>query len=177
MPSQYGQEAIKKCRELYCKFGGKDFDAIEREMQTAYPKWRRQNLHPRGNKSLGWIVEHNFDKSLEEYLKTQTVAVTDDVQNLYLGIKTVREKLQEKVQTGEGTRDDIYAFRDYAKLEMEARKSLDLSKDNYESFVAIWEKILAWLPEIDEIAATALLSGDVAERLVLRAKSEYGKED
>ena len=81
MPSQYPPEAIEKCRKLYCKFGGKDFDAIQREMRKEYPTWRKQNLKPRGkgaDSRLGWIVEHNFDKSLHEYLKTQVISVTNE---------------------------------------------------------------------------------------------------
>ncbi|KAK0039539.1 hypothetical protein Bpfe_031024 [Biomphalaria pfeifferi] len=138
----------------------------------------RAKSHSRGkgkNARLGWIIEYNFDKSLEEYLKTQTAALNDDVQNLYLGIKKVREALQQKVINGEGSRDDIYAFRDYANLEMKAREKLDLEKDNFETFVVCFEKLLAWLPDIDENAATAFLSGDVAERVLEKARIEYGE--
>lgn len=181
MPKQYAKEVVEKARSLYCKFGGKDFDAIEREMRKEYPTWRKQNLKARGKGSdsrLGWIDEYQFDKSLVEYAKTQIVAVTDDVQKLYLGIKKTRETLELKV-AGEGatpTRDEIYAYRDFCKLEMEARGKLDLTKDNYESFVACFEKMLTWLPEIDEKAATAFLSNDVAEQILERARVEYGEE-
>lgn len=180
MPKRYPQKAVEKARELYCKFGGKNFDQIELEMRKTYPEWREQNLHSRGkgkNARLGWIIEYNFEKSLEEYLKTQPSALTDDVQNLYLGIKKVRESLQEKVIDGKGTRDDIYAFRDYANLEMKARDKLDLEKDNFETFVVIFEKLLAWLPDIDEAAAKAFLSGDVAERILEKARIEYGESE
>ncbi|HQU83926.1 MAG TPA: hypothetical protein PKY59_12400 [Pyrinomonadaceae bacterium] len=178
MPKRYSQEAVETARKLYCKFDGKNFDEIEKEMQKTYPEWKEQNLHSRGkgkNARLGWIIEYNFDKSLEEYRKTQPAALIDDVQNLYLGIKKVRESLQEKVVGGKGTRDDIYAFRDYANLEMKAREKLDLEKDNFETFVVCFEKFLAWLPDIDEAAATAFLSGNVAERILEKARIEYGE--
>lgn len=181
MPSKYDQSAIEYCRLIYCKNGGNNFDAIEQEMREKYPNWVKGNLIDKGkgrSARFGWITKHNFEKSLQEYLKTQTVAVNDDVQKLYLGIKKVRETLQEKV-TGDKatpTRDDIYAYRDFAKLEMEARDKLDLEKDNYESFAACFEKLLAWLPDIDLNAAKAFLTGDTAERILAKARVEYGEE-
>ncbi len=98
MPKQYGDDAIQKARELYCKFGGKDFDAIEAEMRKTFPTWRKQNLISRGKGSdsrLGWVDSYQFDKSLVEYQRIQIAAVTDDIQKLYLGIKKTREKLEK----------------------------------------------------------------------------------
>lgn len=181
MPSKYDQEAIEHCRKIYCKHGGINFDAIENEMREKYPNWVKGNLIDKGKgraARFGWITKHNFEKSLQEHLKTQVVAVSDDVQKLYLGIKKTRETLEAKV-TGEKaspSRDDIYAYRDFCKLEMEARNRLELEKDNYESFVACFEKLLAWLPDIDPKAATAFLSGDTAERILAKARVEYGEE-
>ena len=94
MPKQYGKDVIEKARLLYCKFGGQDFDAIETEMRKEFPTWRKQNLKAKGkgkDSRLGWIDEHQFDKSLIEYQKTLIVSVNDDVQKLYLGIKKTRE--------------------------------------------------------------------------------------
>ncbi len=179
MPKRYSQEVVERARKLYCENGGKNFDVIENEMRKVFPSWRKQNLIGRGkgkDSRLGWIDEHNFDKSLLEYQKTQIVAVNDDIQKLYLGIKAVREKLQDKVTGDNPTRDDIYAFRDFCKLEMEARTKLDLEKDSYETFVAGFEKMLAWLQEIDKNTALAFLSGDTAEQILERARIEYGEE-
>lgn len=180
MPRQYDQDAIELCRKLYCKYGGKNLDALEKEMRDQYPGWLKQTLFNRGKDKdfrQGWIERYGFDKSLQEYLKTQIAGVTDDVQKFYLGIKSVRETLETKVKNGNGTRDDLFAYRDFCKLEMEARQKLDLEKDSYENFVACFEKHLAWLPEIDEKAAAAFLTGDVAERILARARAEYGEQE
>lgn len=179
MAIQYEQEAVEFCRNLYCKYGGKDHAAVEREMRERFPKWRQQNLRDRQGKDarLGWINRYNFEKSLEEYLKTQVVSVTDDVQKRYLGIKGVCDRLQSKVEGGEATRDEIYSYRDFCKLEMEYRLKLDLQKDSYESFAAGLEKLLAWLPEIDKQCAASFLSGDTVEQILARARTEYGKQE
>lgn len=184
MPKTYNQDAVELARKLYCKYGGRNLDAIQKEMRLAgYVNWQKSTLFNRGDHEkktfrFGWIEKFGFDKSLQEWLKTSIVAVTDDVQKLYLGIKSVREKLEEKVKNPDegSTRDDIYAYRDFCKLEMDARQKLDLAKDNYESFVACFEKMLAWLPDIDEKAAVAFLSGDTAERMLEKARIEYGEE-
>lgn len=182
MPKTYNQEAVELARKLYCKYGGKNYDAIQKEMRLAgYVGWQKSTLFNRGkdeNKTyrVGWIEKFGFENSLQEFVKTQVFAVTDDVQKLYLGIKAVRENLQTKATGKEATRDDFYAFRDFAKLEMDARAKLDLAKDNYESFATCFEKMLAWLPDIDEKAALAFLSGDTAERVLERARIEYGEE-
>ncbi len=84
--------------------------------------------------------------------------------------------LNKKVTEGEPTRDELYSYRDFCKLEMEARAKLDLEKDNYEGFAAYFEKMLAWLPEIDMNAAKVFLSGDIAERVLEKARIEYGEE-
>jgi hypothetical protein len=175
MPKRYGENAIQKARELFCKFGGKDFDAIEKEMQKDFPTWRKQNLIPRGKKAdsrLGWIIEYNFEKSLAEYQKIQIEAVTDDVQKLYLGIKKTRERLEKKAVDGTATRDELYSYRDFCKLETDTRAKLDLEKDNFEGFAFYLEKMLAWLPEIDMNAAKVFLSGDIAERILEKARIE-----
>lgn len=179
MPTEYDREAIEHCRELYCKNGGKNFDAIEAGMQEVFPNWSKQNLFDRNGKKPrhGWITKHSFDKSLQEYLKVKAVTVLDDVQKRYLGIKAVCDRLEDKIKAKEDTRDDLFMYRDYCKLEMEYRLKLDLSKDSYENFVACFEKLLAWLPDIDAKAAKAFLSGDVAERLLAKAKSDYGEQE
>lgn len=181
MPQQYEQTAIETCRKLYCKFGGKNADAIEQAMRAAgYVGWKAQNLWNRGkgrNERVGWVERYGFDKSLSEYLKIQIEGVTDDVQKLYLEIKSARESVGAKVKSGTASSQEITAHVNYCRLEMDARTRLDLQKDSYEAFVAVFEKFLMWLPDISESAAVALLSGDAAERLLARARAEYGEQE
>jgi hypothetical protein len=175
----YSNEAIEHCRKLYCKYGGKNFDAIEQEMHKAgWDGWRQQNLRDRGkgaNAKLGWITKYGFEKSLKIYTETLVEKVNDDEQDLYVGIKRVRQTLQKLVDSGEATKDEIYQYRDFCKLEIEARKSLDLSRDNLETFVSGFEKLVMWLGEIDPAAAKLLVkSGD---KLTALATAHYGKTE
>ncbi len=181
MAKTYDQPAIELARTLYCKYGGKSLDRLEREMRDAgYAGWLQQNLFNRGkdeNFREGWISKYGFDKSLKLHVETQIESVTDDVQKLYIEIKTAREKVGEKVKSGRANKDEINAHINYIRLEISAIKDLDLSKDSYEIFVVCFEKLLAWLPEVNEPAALALLTGDVAERLLERARTDYGEQE
>lgn len=179
MAATYSQEAIDMCRSLYLKYGGKNYDAIEREMQKAYPGWRKQNLVDKGRGGRareGWVNRYGFDKSLELYLKIQTEAVLNDSQKLYLGVKQTREALQEKVVGKTASKDDLYAYRDFVKLEMEAKRELDLGRANFETFVDAWEKQLSWLPEFVSPSSLGELISS-SEKLLERARLEYGESE
>lgn len=175
---QYSNEAIEFARKLYCKYGGKNFDAIEREMQQQWPGWRQQNLRDRGkgaNAKLGWISRYGFEKSLRIYTERLVESVNDDEQDLYIGIKKVRQELQRLVESGEAKKDEIYQYRDFCKLEIEARKNLDLSRDNLETFVSGYEKLLMWLGELDPAAAKMLIKH--GDKLTALATAHYGKTE
>lgn len=179
MSQRYDQEAIELCRKLYCKYGGKNYDAIEAEMQKVYPGWRRSNLFDRKKKKTdkvpheGWINKYGFDNSLKLHLQKLTESVNDDEQDLYLGIKAVRKRLQTTVAAGEATRDELYQYRDFCKLEIEARRNLDLSRDNLETFVSGYEKLLTWAADIDKDLAKLLVKH--GSKMAELAEAHYGK--
>lgn len=164
---------------LYCRYGGKNYPAIEREMRKAgWPSWSQTNLMDRGrgkNAKLGWINRFNYERSLQDYNERLVEKVNDDAQDLYIGIKQVRKTLQTKVTSGKCTKDELYSYRDFCKLEIEARRNLDLSRDNLETFVACFDKLLTWLGEIDPAAAKLVVkSGD---KLAALAQAHYGKAE
>lgn len=147
-------------------------------MRKEYPSWSRQNLFDRGkgaNARLGWINNHGFDKSLREFREKLTKKVNDDAEDLYIGIKSVRQSLQQLVIEKKTTKDDIYQYRDFCKLEIEARRHLDLGKDNLETFVACYEKVIHWLGDIDAVALKHLVQH--GDRLIELAKAHYGETE
>lgn len=178
MRVSYNEEAWEYCRLLYCRYGGRNFPAIEREMQKRYPSWRQTNLFDRGkgkNAKLGWVNRFGYERSLQQYNERLVEKVNDDEQELYIGIKAVRKTLQTKVASGKATKDELYSYRDFCKLEIEARRNLDLSRDNLETFVAGYEKLLTWLSEIDAGAAKQLVKH--GEKLAEMAQVHYGKAE
>lgn len=179
MPKRYSREAEEKCRELYCRYGGRNHELIERDMRKAgWPGWQKSILYDKGrdtNARMGWITRLGFENSLRIYTQKLAEKVNNDEQALYLGIKKVRESLQSKVEAGAANRDEIYQYRDFCKLEIEARKNLDLSRDNFETFVSCFEKLALWLAPIDKAAAKGLVRN--GERLTAMAQAHYGKTD
>lgn len=180
MPKEYPTEAVELCRKLYCKYGGKNFDAIEREMRKEFPGWAKANLNDRDakdrrNRRLGWVTRFGFENSLRLHLQKLTETVNDDEQDLYLGIKTIRKQLQNEAIGKNASKETRREYREYCKLEIEARRNLDLSRDNLETFVAGYEKLMMWLTELDSAAAKALLKH--GERLIEMAKAHYGKTE
>lgn len=179
MAKAYPPEAKELCRGLYLKYAGQNHDAIEREMQKVYPGWRKSNLYDRGpdktrRGKLGWINDNGFERSLELYTEQLVTGVNSDEQDLYIGIRNVRKTLQKKVEAGKCTKDELYQYRDFCKLEIEARKNLDLSRDNLETFVAGYEKLTVWMGEIDPKDAKVLVKH--GPRLAELAEAHYGKQ-
>lgn len=179
MPKRYSREAEEKCRELYCRYGGRNHELIERDMRKAgWPGWQKSILYDKGkaaNARMGWITRLGFENSLRIYTQKLAEQVNDNDQGLYLGIKTTREELQKRVHSGRATKDEVYQYRDVCKLEIEARKNLDLSRDNFETFVSCFEKLALWLAQIDKAAAKGLVRN--GERLTAMAQAHYGKTD
>lgn len=176
--TNYSLESIERCRQLYCRYGGKNFEAIEFEMRRDWPRWQRAMLFDRGrgkNARLGWITKFGFDNSLKIYTQKLVESVNDDEQDLYLGIRTIRKELQKAVSGKEATKDQIYQYRDFCKLEIEARRNLDLTRDNLETFVAGYEKLVGWLAGIDPEAAKRLVAN--GEKLAELAQAHYGKQE
>lgn len=184
MAKKYSQDAIEKARGLYIKYGGENFDAIQREMRKQYPSWTKANLVGREEKAYrgrvarekhGWIDLYGFEKSLKLHLQELATTAKSDEQDLYLGIRAVRKELQTKVAAGMATKDEVYSYRDFCKLEIDARKNLDLSQDNLETFVSGYEKLLIWLGELDAGAAKMLVKH--GDRLAEMAKAHYGEAE
>lgn len=178
MPEKYGPDAHERCRQLYCKYGGSNYDAIQAEMQKDYPGWRKSNLFDRKKRKedrvpqLGWINRFGFEKSLALYTQTLVESVNDDEQDLYVSIKAVRKRLKDKAVAGTATKDELYQFRDFAKLEIEARRNLDLTRDNLETFVAGYEKLVQWAPP--DLKKLLVKYG---EKLVEMAQAHYGSSE
>jgi hypothetical protein len=101
--TRYNQEAIELARSLYCKYGGKNLDAVQREMRKAgYPSWNKKTLFDKGREDtphyrMGWITKYGFDNSLRMHLEKLVESVNDDEQDLYIGIKATRKELQKKI--------------------------------------------------------------------------------
>lgn len=181
MPRAYNEDARELCRKLYCKYGGKNLDAVERDMRKAgYVNWNKAVLHDRGregtkNYRVGWINNFGFERSLKLHLEKLTEQVNDDEQGLYIDIKSVRQRLGKVALGDSASKDDLAKYRDFCKLEIEARRNLNLTRDNLETFVSGYEKLLIWAAGVDDQLAKLLVKH--TDRFADLAAAHYGKED
>ncbi len=180
MAKTYDKKAIELCRLFYHQRGGTHHELIEADMRKAgYVNWQKANLPDRGKNGerMGWISKHGFERSLEIYNQGLKANVLSAEQDLYVGIRNCRQTLQKIVEAGKCTKDELYQYRDFCKLEIEARKNLDLSRDNLETFVAGYEKQMEWLAVIDPSGKAVKELVKHGEKLVEMAQAHYGKSE
>lgn len=174
MPKKYDDKAVETCFQLYLRFNGQHHDQIEAEMRKVYPGWSKQNLFTRGDK-IGWSEKYGWQKALELKIATNGKAAATSGEKLFLEIEQVRERIKAALDAQGGTdRDLVYQHRDFCKLSIDALARLEAARDNFETFVAMWERLCAWLPEISLAATRELLA--VSERVLHKAQDEFKSE-
>jgi hypothetical protein len=178
MPRSYTDEAIADCQRLYLKFNGQQHDRIEAEMRKTWPGWSRQNLYTRGKgpkQKIGWIDKFGWEKALQLHLTTR-VEKLPACEQIFREIDEIRKKIftQIKVLGAKAERDLIYQHRDYTKLSIDALNKIGAGQ-TLDSFVAMWERLLDWLPLISPKALAELLKVDNV--ILEKAALEYGDEE
>ncbi len=179
MPRKYDDDAVQLCLGLYLKFAGQQHERIEAEMRKTYPGWSVQNLYTRGlgtNHKQGWVDKYGWDEVLKLKLATNGKAAATSAEKLFLEIEAQRERLKValEAQGANADRDLVYQHRDYCTLSINALSRLEAAGDNFAGFVAMWERLCAWLPSISPAATRELLA--VAEEVLRMAQNEFKSE-
>ena len=178
MPASYNEEAVEHCFRLYLRFNGQQHDRIEQEMRRAgWESWTKQNLYSRGDK-VGWIDKFGWKKALEQKIESasKTAALTS-AEELVREIEEMRKRIKVAIEArGAGIdKDLVYQHARYCTLSIDAQLKLEATRDTLGGFVAFWERLLDWLPEMSERAARELLK--VADQILERAAAEYGDKE
>ncbi len=179
MPRKYDDQAVHRCFDLYLRFNGQQHARLEAEMRRVYPGWSVQNLYTRGtgaNLKVGWIEKYGWADALKLKLATTGKAAATSAEKLFLEIEATRERIKAALdaQGASADRDLVYQHRDYCKLSIDALTRLEAAGDNFDGFVAMWERLCAWLPEISPAATRELLA--VSEEVLSKAQSEWKSE-
>lgn len=177
MPKMYNEEAVETAFKLYLRFNGASHDLIESEMRKAgYGNWSRQNLYTRGkdsNLKIGWIERFGWEKALRLKVATSGRAAQTSAERLFLEIEQARERIKGQLDAQGGTdRDLVYQHRDYCKLSMDALSKLEAARDSFDGFVAMYERLLEWLGEVNPQALSALVG--CTDKVTERARRHYG---
>jgi hypothetical protein len=180
MPRSYPDEAIQDCQRLYLKFNGQQHDRIEAEMRKTWPGWSKQNLYTRGkgpNQKIGWIDKYGWEKALSLHLATRVEATLTEAQQIFNEISAIRKKIFEEIKA-KGARADkdlVYQHRAYTKLSIDALSKVGGGDHTLDSFVAMWEMLMEWLPDISPSALAELLKADT--QILEKAAVEYGDKE
>ena len=181
MPRSYPDEAIQNCQRLYLKFNGQQHDRIEAEMRKLWPGWSKQNLYTRGkglNQKIGWIEKYGWEKALKLHLDTRAEVTLTESDQLFNEIAEIRKKIFEEIRAkgAKADKDLIYQHRAYTTLSINALNKLKgAGLHTLDSFVAMWEGLMDWLPDISPKALAELLKVD--REILDKAAAEYGDEE
>lgn len=176
MPRTYPAEAIEGALHLFLKYNGQQHDRIEAEMRKRWPGWSKQNLYSRGEK-IGWIDKYGWEEALKLHLATRPETALTSAERIFNETEEIRKRIYEEIKTlgAKADRDLIYQHRDYVKLSIDALSKLNGVGHTLEGFVAFWERLLDWLPELSEKALSELLK--VADQVIEKATAVYGNQE
>jgi hypothetical protein len=146
-------------------------------MRKLWPKWRRVNLWARGkgkNRRAGWIEKYNWKEALMLHLEHRPQSVHNPNWRLVSEIESVRKTLYGQI-TSQGDasgKDKISQHLRYCQLSIDVLTKVEAERSTLAGFADFWERLLEWLPEIDENATRSLLK--VSDEILNRAVAEYG---
>lgn len=176
MSTRYSPDAIELCRKLYCRFGGVNHDAIQREMRKDYPGWSKQLLFDKGNGKdarLGWVTKFGFENSLKLQSQNAIGSVENDDERRYKAVVSLADKYQERALQGD--EKAVPLFIKLTDQQIALRSKLDLSSANFETFVESFEQMVKWAGEIDTNLAKLFFKRK--DEFIELAATHYGKRD
>lgn len=167
--TKYDQQTINKCFRLYLLYNGKQHARIGDEMRKEYAWFRDTRI-------ADWARKYAWDAALAQKIETDRKQALTSADELVTEVETIRTKLFHQIK-GDGTQDQdlIAKHRDYCRLSIEALTRVKESRDTFGAWLAMFERLLEWIPDYSPHAAQALLQ--VADPLIQRAAKEYGTGD
>lgn len=176
MPRAYSEEAREYCFKLYLKYNGQQHERVEEEMRRkGWVGWSRQNLYTRGkgkNLKVGWIERFGWEKALALKIEADARRAAGG-DSLLADVQKRRARLSERLdREGEENRDLVYQHLKYAELEASLTSRAGAGRDDLQSFVVAWERLLEWAAKWPRLL-TALV--EFSEQVMERAKAEYGE--
>lgn len=166
MPKKVSPECISDCFDLYLKYNGSNFPAIQREMrEKGWSTFSSQNIRKRiDGEHVGWESEFGWKKALEEInAKRGQVAMTS-VEELHHEVEIVRKTVFETLQRL-GVSDPankwlLWEHRHYVEKTAYILGSLDKACDNYANFIFFLKNLLAAATKISPDLARSLCEAE-----------------
>jgi hypothetical protein len=164
MPKITPPEQINDCFDLYLKYNGQNFPAIEKEMRekgwTQFSSQRIRKLVK--GEYTGWEADFGWKKSLEIKIATQGVTAMTSAESLLFEVETVRKKIFNQLQGDALNRDLVYQHDKYVARTTEILASLDRARDNYANFVFFLTHLLQGATKVSPALAKELCEAEDA---------------
>lgn len=164
MPKITPPEQINDAFELYLKYNGQNFPAIEKEMRMrGWAKFNSQRIRKLvKGEYIGWETEFGWKKSLEIKIATNGTVAMTSAESLLFEVETVRKKLFNQLQSDVLNRDLVYQHDKYVSRSTDILASLDRARDNYANFVFFLTHLLQGATKISPALAKEICEAEDA---------------
>jgi hypothetical protein len=167
MPKKVHPDCISDAFDLYVKYNGSNFSAIEQEMRArGWSTFTKQNIRKKvSGEYVGWEIDFGWQAALEQINANRGKAAMTSAEGLHSEVETIRTRLYNELLK-RGVNDPIYKFLlwehgKYVGKTADILKSLDDSRDNYANFIFFLKNLLAAATKISpDLARTVCEAED-----------------
>ncbi|MCC6328974.1 MAG: hypothetical protein IT174_10690 [Acidobacteria bacterium] len=181
MPKKIHPECISDCFDLYLKYNGSNFPAIQKEMrEKGWSTFTSQNIRKKVKGEYeGWEIDFGWKKALDERNARKGQVAMTSAEGLHYEVESVRKNLYEVILE-KGIRDPdnkwlLWEHGKYVKKTAEILSSMDAARDNYANFVFFLKHLLSAATKISPEMARALCEAEDA--LLDWAEKKFVVED
>lgn len=178
MSTRVDQQQIDECFDLYLKYNGTNFVAIQREMrEQGWEKFNSQRIRKKINgEYVGWEIEFGWKAALEVKIRNRGKESLTTAESLLFKAETILELLFEKVKTVKDLdRDTVYQIDKFIGRVESILARLDKARDNYGNFVYFFKQLMAASTKISPSLAKEIC--DAEDALIDWAEREFTTKD
>jgi hypothetical protein len=168
MPRKVAPECISDAFDLYVKYNGSNFPAIEREMRArGWTSFTKQSIRKKvKGEYVGWEIDLGWKNALKEINANRGKAAMTSAEGLHHEVETVRTTLFSEILT-RGVNDPDYKFLlwehgKYVAKTADILKSLDAARNNYANCLFFLKWLLRRSMKISPDLARALVEAEDA---------------
>jgi hypothetical protein len=168
VPKKVHPDCISDCFDLYVKYNGSNFPAIEREMrEKGWTTFTKQNIRKKvDGEYVGWESELGWQKALKQINENRGKAAMTSAEGLHQEVETVRTAIFEQIiEKGIKNPDNKWLLWEHGKYVAKTAdilKSLDGARDNYANFVFFLKHLLAAATRISPDLAKSICEAEDA---------------
>ncbi len=181
MPKRVHPDCVSDAFELYVKFNGQNFPAIEKAMrEKGWTSFTSQSIRKKLNgEYVGWEAELGWVKALEQINAERGKLAMTSAEGLHNEVETVRTQIYRQILE-KGIKDPdnkwlLWEHGKYVEKTADILKDLEQARDNFANFVFFLKQLLTAATKISPDLAKALCEAedgllDWAEKRFVRSE-------